>query len=139
MDITISTSPGGWPSYPYYKVVIVADRAEVAALPCDGAESENIVFHSDLLKMLHGKYPELEGHKFTAGWLGKSNAEALLYLPVVKPISQEEAERIGDAIGNWCETNGITKLTVLDTSPKKDAGPASPKDWENFEDWLAQG
>lgn len=135
MEITTSDSQGGIPPYPYFKVVIVAEQAEIAALPCNGTETENIVFHADLLSLLHESQPELAGHDFTAGWLTLSRPAALLYLAARKSVSQEQAERIGQAIGSWCETNGVSKLTIFDTSRRSDAETASSSSWD-IEDWI---
>ena len=123
------------PPYPYFKIVLVAEQAEVAALPCDGGQTENIVFHADLLSKLYDRNPALESQPFMAGWLTQSAGEAVLHLATAKPVSQEEAERIGCAIGGWCESNEVTKLTISNTSRRSDAEEVASRGWD-IEDWI---
>jgi hypothetical protein len=120
------------PPYPYFKVVIVADCAEIAALPCDGVGSENIVFHGDLLSVLHQKQPELAERAFTPGRLVLDNTEAFLHIAASNPVTEDEAEEIGRALGGWCEAKGVTKLTISGTSRRSGAEPepVSEEEWD---------
>ena len=47
----------GFPRYPYRKVVLVGEKAEVEELACEGEGTENIVVHRDLEDRLREKYP----------------------------------------------------------------------------------
>lgn len=132
MDITLADKGGGIPPYPYRKVVIVADRAEVAEVPCDGDSTENIVYHADLHALLAAKDPMLADASFTAGWLTEAGDEATLFVMAGSEISAAEAEQIGSTMSDWCGANGITKLTITDTTRKSGTETANTDDWDIF-------
>jgi hypothetical protein len=130
MEIMLKDTGGGIPPYPYRKVVIVADRTEVAEVPCDGDGTENIVYHADLFALLAAKDPKLADASFTPGWLTQTGSEATLSVAGV--ISTTEAEQIGAAMTDWCEANGITTLVITDASRKSGTETANADDWDIF-------
>jgi hypothetical protein len=133
MEIIIAKQPGGSPPYPNRKVVVVADRAEVAEVPCDGVGSENIIYHADLLALVSERHPDLaEVSSFTAGWLTQTGNEATLYLAAGSELSATEAERIGEAMSDWCNGNRVTKLTITDTTRSSGAEKSTAADWGLF-------
>ena len=133
MEIITAKQPGGTPPYPNRKVVIVADRAEVAEVRCDGVGSENIVYHADLLTLVGERRPDLaEVSTFRAGWLTQTGNEATLYLAAGSELSATEAERIGEAMSGWCNGNRITKLTITDTTRTSGTEESAAADWDLF-------
>jgi hypothetical protein len=128
MEITF-TAGGGFPSYPFWKVVVAGDRALVAELPCESPASENLYFHEDLVSRLRETYPELgQDTEFTAGWLKRSGDEATLHLHLTAArLGDDDLERIGRGLCAWCNATGVRKLAVVDPS---DRAAGAGNGWE---------
>ena len=129
MRVVVS-GDGGFPSYPFRKVVIAGERAEVAEVSCDGEGSENVVRHEDLVSRLRDRAPELvRDTGFTAGWITQSGDEAFLSLHLTAGgISDGEAARYGRALSEWCGAAGIRRLTIADASRRRSAA-SGESDW----------
>ena len=131
MEVRLGGFCGG-PTHPFWKVVVVDDRAEVAEIPCDSWSTENLVYHGDLEERLGKRHPELANATgFMAGWLSLDGEEAVLRLQVLASgISKKDAKRIGEAVRGWCESAGVRVLTIADSSSRDSNAPASkPSDW----------
>lgn len=130
MGIDILLSSGGSPSYPYRKVVLLGDYAEVAELTCQGPEGENIVYHADLFERLLRRHPELDGAAmFTPAWLCRNDTDVVLYVSAGEELGAQVAERIGAALHDWCADAGIRRLTITDTSRRSGNEDSSADDW----------
>lgn len=116
---------GGIPRYPYWKVVVAGDRAEVADLPCRDEGSENLYYHEGLADRLRAKHPDLGGASVSAGWLTLNGDEAVVRL-LVDGVSPPDAIRIAEALGDWCDAAGADKLAIVDPS----VGSDGRGDWE---------
>jgi len=136
MDIIVESLEGrGLPPYPYRKVVFVADQAEVAELPSEGVETENVVFHADLFERLVGKHPDLAeamGTSRFAGWLTEAGDEAVLHLAPTGGITNEIAEGLGRALSDWCSASRIARLTIGGSSQRIGREADSDDDWNVF-------
>jgi hypothetical protein len=114
MEITVAAG-GSSLSYPYWKVVLAGERAEVAELSCEGESSENLYFHEDLVARLRTAYPELDGTDFIAGWLTRSGDEAVLSLHLgAGGLGRLDVGRIDRALSDWCAAAGIRRVTIAD-------------------------
>lgn len=119
------TAGEGIPRYPYWKVVVAGDRAEVAELPCTGEGSENLYHHEGLADRLRAKHPELGDLSVSPGWLTQDGDEAVLRL-LVDAVSPADAVRIAEALGGWCAAAGADKLAIVDPALAGDG----QHDWE---------
>lgn len=106
---------GGIPGYPYWKVVVAGDRAEVADLPCGDEGSENLYYHEGLADQLRAKHPDLGDSSVSPGWLTQNGDEAVLRL-LVNSVSPADVIRIAEALGDWCAAAGADKLAIVDPS-----------------------
>ena len=131
MDIIVESLEGrGLPPYPYRKVVFIADQAEVAELPSEGAESESVVFHADLFERLLARHPELAEASRYAGWLTEADDEAVLHLAFTgSEFTTQIAEGLGRALTDWCSASGITRLTIGGSSQRIGREADSDDDW----------
>lgn len=132
MKVIVSEA-GGFPSYPYRKVVVLGDRAEVAEFACEGEGSENIVYHEDLVIQLRERCPDFPPDaEFTAGWLAQSGDEATLHLHLGAPgLTAGDHDRFARALGDWSNASGVRKLTIADMSSRRQA----PEDDDGEERW----
>jgi hypothetical protein len=141
MEVTLS-DVSGFPRYPFHKVVLADDRAEVAELPAEGPGTENFFTHHDLEVRLREKYPELsKDTKFVAGWVTQRGHEAALRLYVLASgFTADDCERIGRALSDWCEAAGVRKLMIADASQRSGRTTDGAANWdlpdpENWELW----
>jgi hypothetical protein len=107
-------SGGSVPDYPYHKVVVAGDEAEVAPVPSE-ERSENALYHEDVFTLLCRRRPEIDERSadYAPGWLAQRGDEGLLHiLPAGAEISAADAMRIGEALSEWCRLAGISTLTI---------------------------
>jgi hypothetical protein len=131
MEVMLSQD-SGFPRYPFHKVALVGDRAEVAELPSDSPGTENFVGHRDLEARLWEKYPELsENAEFIAGWLTQRGEEATLRLQVLaRRLTADDCDRIGRALGDWCNAAGVRKLMIADASQRSGRRGGQTATWD---------
>jgi hypothetical protein len=115
----------GIPAYPYWKVVVVDARAEVAEFPCTDEGAENLYYHEGLAERLRARHPELGDAGVSPGWLTQGGGEAVVRL-LVNGVSPADATRIADALGDWCAAAGVDKLAIVDPSLSGDG----EQEWE---------
>ena len=111
---------GGIPRFPYWKVVVAGDWAEVAELPCGDEGSENLYHHEGLVDQLRARYPDLGDASVSPGWLTQNGDEAVVRL-LVDGVSPADSNRIAEALGDWCAAAGVDKLAIVDPSLASDA------------------
>ena len=131
MEVVL-TDDSGIPAYPFWKVAIAGDRAEVAEIPCDDGATENIVRHGELESRLRDKHPHLGEHAgWFAGWLTRDGEEAVLRLQMTGDgLDADDVERIGRAMSDWCHSSGVQRLAIADASRRnRGAVAADEGDW----------
>lgn len=136
MEVVLADA-AGFPSYPYRKVVLVGDRAEVAEFACEGDNTENFVYHEDLVTRLRERYPDLsKDAEFAAGWLTQSGEEAVVHIQVVRRgFRENDCDRIGRALRDWCNSAGVRRLLIADSSARSGADASRESDGGDLGSW----
>jgi hypothetical protein len=129
VEVAVSDD-GGFPSYPYRKVVIVGGRAEVAETAYEGKPREQVVRHAELESLLRSRHPGLAADaEWIAGYVTQHEGEATLHLHLTaRGLSSEDVARIRRALSGWAAAHGVTRLTIVDVS-RRDGSPNPPGDW----------